>query len=59
MLALTSKGLALGRRPGPAEELIEGALDVLDPSDVAIARTVLRAVARALAGRPPSGRLAG
>lgn len=58
-LTPTTKGMALGLDPGPAEELIERALEVLHPSDVAIAETVMRAVARALAGRPPSRRRAG
>lgn len=54
VLTLTPRGMALGREPGPAEALIQTALAVLDPGDVAVAKAVLRSVARALDGPPPS-----
>lgn len=57
VLTLTAQGMALGLEPGPAEELVQDALDVLDPSDVAIAETVLRTVARALTARRPKLRV--
>lgn len=53
VLTLTRRGMALGLEPGPAEVLTQGALEVLDPSDVAVAKAVLRSVARALTGLPP------